>query len=114
MSASDEAELRRIHELDQQAAAEEALAPPAPDQAELVMRTMFGGYFNPQAFSWALVAGNLNGTACHFLAFEHAHGRFVVPLADQEMMQLGKALLEKASGIVIPNQNGGGLIVPGQ
>lgn len=121
MSASDDDELSRIRDLTEvaaQAAAEGAETAAAAQeqmpisQAELVMRTMFGGYFNPQQFSWSLVAGNLHGTACHFLAFEHAHGRFCVPLANEEMMVLGKALLEKASGIVIPN--GGGIIVPGQ
>jgi hypothetical protein len=103
MSANGDGELGRIHDLTEVAAraAQEAPGQEPMSQGELVMKTMFGGYFNPQQFSWSLVPGNLNGTACHFLAFEHAHGRFCIPLASEEMMTLGKALLEKASGIIV-------------
>lgn len=106
-------ELDRVRQLDAQRAAgepptDEEVAgvtphqPPTPESGlSTEMAVMFGQNFGPQPFGYIITRGEVHGTPCLFLTFEHAHGRISFPLSDLEAQGMANRLTQNAKGGIV-------------
>lgn len=110
--SGDEDELERIRRLTEQGAAAAAAEEPAPLSP---VQALFGRYFSPGQFGFAVGKGTLGDRTVIYLTMETSHGRQAFPLSNDEAIALGRKLMEEATGIVIaqgvpgvPRANGQG------